>query len=487
MAATLRQKLAAPGQFSITLELVPGPESIGRSVDAVKAIAEDARKDGRVAAVSITDNPGGNPSLSPDVLGREILESGMDVIVHVTCRDLNRAGLESRALQLYRMGLKNILALTGDYSGKGFGGQGLPVFDLDSVTLICLLHALSERAAPDESLEDEGGHGGFFVGCAASPFKWTEAECCAQYAKLRLKKAVCADFVVSQLGYDARKFQELIQAQRRMGIALPTLGTVFILTPGAARALHAGNVPGAVVTERLLERVSAQAGDKEAAREAAIESAARLAAVLKGLGYAGIHLGGVRRSFAMVERILNRMEEIDEHWQEFLPDFDLPEANGFYFFEKAERGVLSSDTPSPRASRTNAFAMTHFQAMRLAHHLFFRLDAPLAPLYGRLAALFDRTKAGRLLVRLVEDPAKAALFRCQRCGDCAIQHLAFLCPESQCPKHMRNGACGGERGRTLRSASRTGLRLRAGRIGGWPRAGKATRLTRNAFRRGCGS
>ncbi|MGB8720967.1 MAG: methylenetetrahydrofolate reductase C-terminal domain-containing protein, partial [Desulfobacterales bacterium] len=31
------------------------------------------------------------------------------------------------------------------------------------------------------------------------------------------------------------------------------------------------------------------------------------------------------------------------------------------------------------------------------------------------------------------------------CGDCAIQHVAFLCPESQCPKHIRNGACGGSR------------------------------------------
>ena len=34
---------------------------------------------------------------------------------------------------------------------------------------------------------------------------------------------------------------------------------------------------------------------------------------------------------------------------------------------------------------------------------------------------------------------------CQKCGDCAIQHVGFLCPESKCPKHIRNGACGGSR------------------------------------------
>ena len=119
--------------FVVTLELVPGRESFGRSTDTLIGIAKDAFADGRVSAVSITDNPGGNPSLSPDVLGYEIFKHGLDVIVHFACRDMNRVGMESRALQLARMGMKNIVALTGDYNGKGFGGQGTPVFDLDSV------------------------------------------------------------------------------------------------------------------------------------------------------------------------------------------------------------------------------------------------------------------------------------------------------------------------------------------------------------------
>jgi methylenetetrahydrofolate reductase (NADPH) len=40
---------------------------------------------------------------------------------------------------------------------------------------------------------------------------------------------------------------------------------------------------------------------------------------------------------------------------------------------------------------------------------------------------------------------KKPVLSCQSCGDCAIQHVAFLCPESGCPKHTRNGACGGSR------------------------------------------
>lgn len=125
MLRVFSDQLTDPEDFVGTIELVPGCESFGATTDTLVGIAKDTFADGRVSAVSITDNPGGKLSLSPDVLGSEIFKYGLDVIVHFTCRDMNRVGMESRALQLARMGMKNILCLTGDYSGKGFlGGRG---------------------------------------------------------------------------------------------------------------------------------------------------------------------------------------------------------------------------------------------------------------------------------------------------------------------------------------------------------------------------
>ena len=43
------------------------------------------------------------------------------------------------------MGMKNILALPGDYSGQGFGGQGAAIFGLDSVQLQIMQAMLSKR------------------------------------------------------------------------------------------------------------------------------------------------------------------------------------------------------------------------------------------------------------------------------------------------------------------------------------------------------
>jgi methylenetetrahydrofolate reductase (NADPH) len=435
----LRHDILDSDKFVITLELVPGRESKGRQIDAVLQIAADAYADGRISAVSITDNPGGNPSLSPDVIGNEIFRFGMDVIIHFTCRDSNRIGMESRAWQLDRMGMKNILALTGDYSGTGFGGQGKPVFDLDSVNLICALNMMSRK------LEERGDPEGFFVGCAVSPFKGAESETFTQYAKLCRKISAGAHFVITQLGYDARKFQELLQVQRDFGITVPTLASVYHLTPGVAQTMNSGKIPGVVVTDKLLKQVKEEWRNKDAGRKAAVERSARLIAVLKGLGYRGVHISGIHRNFETVAHILDRSVQIEHKWEEFLPEFDFPQENGFYVYKKDPRTGLSTDAPNGFDSMSSWLERIGYKWLKRTHNLLFAFNSSLGPGLRMAAAALDKRRAGHLAMRVVEDSTKTLLLGCRRCGDCAIQHVAFLCPESQCPKHIRNGPCGGSR------------------------------------------
>jgi methylenetetrahydrofolate reductase (NADPH) len=439
MSRSFYKDISDPDHFVITLELVPGSEYRGLALDTVTQIAKDAMTDGRVSAVTITDNPGGNPSLSPDVIGKEIVDRGMDVIVHFTCRDSNRGGIESRALQLARMGMRNILALTGDYSGKGFGGQGTPVFDIDSCSLICFLKMLEYRTR-----EEKGESGRFFSGCAVSPFKQTEAETFSQYFKLCKKVGAGAEFAITQVGYDARKFEELIRIQKDFGTTTPTLGSVFVLKPTPARIMNRGKIPGAVVNGKLLDLVLGEWEDKQQGKKSAIERSARLAAVLKGLGYRGVHVGGVHKSFSTLAEILDRLEKIEHRWQEFIPEFDFPQENGFYVYKKDSKTGLSvnSERNLP-TSRAHGWEKAHFHFMRKVHDIFFDFESSLEPLFQKFSSMIDNTQLGRLLMHLTEDPVKKVLLSCNKCGDCGIQHLAFLCPESQCPKHIRNGACGG--------------------------------------------
>ncbi len=439
MLRIFQNDLADPDRFVVTLELVPGREAGGRSVDTVMGIAREAFADGRISAVSITDNPGGNPALSPDVIGHDIFKTGMDVVVHFTCRDMNRVGMESRALQLARMGMKNILALSGDYSGQGFGGQGAPVFDLDSVHLQIMLALLSER------IQASGDPEGFFSGCAVSPFKYTEGESFAQYAKLCRKVAGGARFIITQLGYDAAKFMELIRIQAYLGLRVPTLGSVYVLTKGSAAIMNAGKVPGAVVSSGLFQQVQREWRDAADGRKAAIERAARLAAVLKGIGYSGIHIGGIHRSFSTVGRILDRLAQIEGQWRTFVRDFDFSQPGGFYAFEQSPAQLSNVPAFGLQRPQSHLKERLHFALLKTAHTAFFNPNQRLASAYHSLSRNLDGKPGGRLLAALIEHPSKRLLLDCRKCGDCGIQHVAYLCPESQCPKHIRNGACGGSR------------------------------------------
>jgi methylenetetrahydrofolate reductase (NADPH) len=266
----------------------------------------------------------------------------------------------------------------------------------------------------------------------------------AQYAKFSRKVAAGAQFVITQLGFDARKFAELIGIQRHMGINIPALGSVYVLTPGAARIMNQNRVPGAVVTDALLEAVQQEWQDKAQGRQAAIERAARLGAVLKGLGYRGIHIGGIHRDFETAGMILDRMETIGDNWQRFIPEFDHPQPGGFYAFP-GPLPIADNATPvfGQQPEPVPVVDRVLYPLMRHTHNLFFNFDSPMAPVFRTVCRAMDSNRAGRFFMHLAEHPLKRTLLGCQQCGDCAIQHVGFLCPESGCPKHTRNGACGG--------------------------------------------
>ena len=218
---------------------------------------------------------------------------------------------------------------------------------------------------------------------------------------------------------------------------------MYVLSPGAAAIMNKGRVPGAVVTDGLLQTVQQEWQDKQAGKKAAIERAARLGAVLRGLGYRGVHIGGIHRNFDSVGMILDRMEAIKDDWEAFLPEFNHPQPGGFYAFQETAAPPGKSACVRPEPKPLALTEKIHYTMLQQAHHLFFNADARLAPVYQSICKALDRSKTGQGLMHLVEQPVKSLLLGCQQCGDCAIQHVGFLCPESGCPKHTRNGACGG--------------------------------------------
>jgi len=297
MPNIFKDKLKYTDDFLLTFELVPGRSARGKSVKKALSFAMKAKDEHLLDALSITDNPGGNPSLSPDVLGREIKEMGIDPIVHFACRDWNRYGAFSRALQLDRLSIENLLVVTGDYPGEGPAGIAKPCFDLDSVTMLCMLDGMNRGyqtfCQKDDGIKLEKTN--FFLGAVVSPFKFSEGEVMNQYYKLIKKIRNGANFLITQICYDARKFDELLKFLKSQYLDTPVLGSVYILNETVARIMNEGKVPGAFVTDKLLSLIQSESQAKDKGKSARLYRAAKLIAILKGRRY-GLFMPGISMS-----------------------------------------------------------------------------------------------------------------------------------------------------------------------------------------------
>jgi methylenetetrahydrofolate reductase (NADPH) len=455
------ESLAAKKDFVITCELIPGRGYTGKSLESILSFVEAVKGFPAIQAVSFTDNAGGNPALSADIIGAEVLAMGMDAIVHFSCKDMNRNFIESRAFALQRQGVANLLVVSGDYPVSGFLGLSKPVFDLDSVNA---LHYLSSMNAglPVATPRGESriAKTDFFLGASVSPFKWREASLVMQYVKLEKKIRAGARFIITQLGWDARKHLELLQYLRGvLRSDVPVLGSVYVLTAGAAELMGRGEVPGCWVAPEMAALVREEVKAEDKGKRARLERAARQVAVLRGLGYSGAHLEGLALKADDVRFIVERSVELASGWEEHFRELCYAPSDPFYYFEKGEETrpmavpaavTVAPAAPSasfPVARRTGKVRIgsPKFWILRALHAMFF---VPETSGYRMMVSFAKGMQGKPGLARgfaATEHLVKRTFLECKSCDDCAGLETYYVCPEARCPKGMRVGPCGGSR------------------------------------------
>ena len=448
----LREKLGS-GAFVVAAELVTSRGII--SADSGRKVQELARAlaaDPRIDVLSITDNPGGHAMLAPDTLGTDLVSRGQEVIIHLSCKDWNRNALESRGWKLSSEGFDNVLALSGDYPVTGHGGLAAPVFDIDSVGLLSLFSEMNEGLPDSRRPEVRLEKTSFFLGCVVTNHKRHEREVMPQYFKLRKKVAAGARFVINQIGWCVRKDDELLRYIRREQLPVSAIANVYLLSAPAARAFHAGKIPGVVVTDELLELVERQAASEDKGRAFFVDLAAKHVAVARGLGFDGVYLGGHMPAERFGEILDLAATFAGDDWRAFARELQFPFPDEFHLFEENRETGLSSDTvsasylESKRARRTDLRVPIRYRFSRRLHTLAFAEDAPLFRTGGRVYHGIEKAPpfVGKT-AHVLEQAAKVPLFGCRDCGDCSLPDIAYVCPESQCAKNQRNGPCGGTR------------------------------------------
>jgi methylenetetrahydrofolate reductase (NADPH) len=455
---TIREKLADPSRFLLGVELVTTRGTMeDRQAVHTRSFASELVHSDPIDWVSITDNAGGNPQLSPMALGKPILYGGKEVLIHLSCKDFNRNGLESAAWELASEGFHNILALSGDYPVGGYHGQGKPVFDIDSIGLLTMLDEMNRGLC-----RPKVGQGGetktaqatnFWTGAVATNFKRHENEVVPQLLKLEKKVRSGAKFIIAQIGFDARKSHELLCYMNRRGLGhVPLIGNVFLLTAAAAQFFRRQAIPGVVISDELFEECERRARGPDRGEAFFRELAAKQLAIFRGLHFAGGYLGGVH-SIDEVEAIL-RLESsfAADDWKQFAREIQYALPREFYYFAKDPQTDLADPSrlhpvyeASLRDRRPTHNVTLGYRFSKMVHDAVFTPGTWLNRLGRRIYSASSDPRQGPRSLRILEHASKSAMFRCKDCGDCSLPDIAFLCPESQCAKNQRNGPCGGTR------------------------------------------
>ncbi len=450
---TLHEKLYQSSNFLFGVEMVSIRESMeGEKALKARAFAKELSDYSAIDWVSITDNAGGNPQMAPHALGKPLLYAGKEVVIHMSCKDLNRNGLESQAWFLSSEGFNNILAITGDYPAAGNEGVAKPVFDIDSIGLISMLNKMNQgysvKLPGSKNKTQRLQKTEFLIGAVTTNYKFYEGEVIPQYLKLQKKVECGAHFIINQVGFDSQKMHELkVYMDNHNMNHIPLIGNVFVLNRTVARIFHENRIPGVVVSPALFELCQTQGESEDKGKAFFYEFAAKQIAIYRGLGYRGAYLGGVS-NLSAIQKIMEIVQSFSvDDWKQFVKEIKFSREGEFFYYEKdPATGLVIPSSLNKKSNKTKskykslAYSFSHW-----IHNLMFEPDRTIAKWGANICRNAKDPKKGPKILRTIEQLSKVALYDCKDCGDCSLPEITYLCPESQCAKNQRNGPCGGTR------------------------------------------
>ena len=235
------------GKFTITAEV--GPLK-GTDVTGINEIAELLK--GKVDAANITDQQSSVMRLGSLATCHLVADKGLEPIFQLTCRDRNRLALQSDLLSAWVLGIKSVLALTGDLPVLGDHPDAKPVYDLDSVQLLSVISGLNE--GHDLMGNDLAGATDFYAGAVVNPGADTEAAMELQIIKMEKKIAAGAKYFQTQAVYDVDSFAAFMKRVEPFGVPVMA-GVIPLKSAGMARFMNK-NVAGVMVPDGLIEKMA---------------------------------------------------------------------------------------------------------------------------------------------------------------------------------------------------------------------------------------
>jgi len=299
----LAQKLAE-GRFVISVEIDP-PRSvrIERTLGSAQLI-----RDAGADLVNISDSAMARVRMGAMAVGFAIQRDlRLESLIHFTTRDRNLMALESELLGAHALGIRDILALTGDPPRVGDYPSGTGIWDIDSIGLIGILQRLNR--GEDQAGRPIGAPAGFTIACALDP---TAEDLDAEIDRLAGKVEAGAHLIMTQPIYATAQWDRFMErASARWGDRLPLpvlFGVLPLHTARHAEFLH-NEVPGITIPDDVRAAMHA-AGDRgaEVGLEQSLELLASMRAHVDGT-YIMPSFGRYEQSAELVRRVRAELME----------------------------------------------------------------------------------------------------------------------------------------------------------------------------------
>jgi 5,10-methylenetetrahydrofolate reductase len=282
----LREVLES-GQFATTVEYNPPKgTNVSSIMDNAKALL------GKVHGVNVTDNTAAILRAGSMSVCRLLYEMGHDPVMQMTCRDRNRLAIQSDLMSAHILGIRNMLCLTGDYPTVGDHKDAKPVYDLDSIGIMQVIHSLNQ--GKDLAGHKLQGPTDLYIGAAITPEQDPRGP---MLAKFETKVNAGTKFFQTQAFYDVEKFKSFMKAVRKFPVKV--LAGILVLRSAKMAEFMNANIPGVNVPQAIIDELKA-AGD-ERALDVGVQIAVRTIKAVRA------HCDGVH---IMAVKAVDRLPEI---------------------------------------------------------------------------------------------------------------------------------------------------------------------------------
>lgn len=286
----LAQKIGK--KFLIAVEMdVPRGLNLDKLLAGAKAL-----KIAGADVINISDGARARLRMNPAAVSSLIQNRvGIEVTMHFSCRDRNILAIQSDLLGCHALGLRNILAVTGDPATIGDYPSATSVFDVDAIGLCRIMSRFNQGI--DLAGYSIGVKCGFLIACAYNPLAMDHG---IELDRLRRKQDAGAELVYTQPVFDAEVAERAVETCTALGLPC-MVGVLPLKNARHAEFMH-NEVPGIRIPSALMSSIQ-EAADDQAAMEVGIEAAQELARRIRACAQ-GLYLTPPFGSHTIARRVM---------------------------------------------------------------------------------------------------------------------------------------------------------------------------------------